>query len=326
MIKTVKMARFFVCLGIVMLATIALMPVLALAADTPTPTVTTTSTNVTATPSPSPTATTIAVATPTPTPAPTLPPENLTINPTYPRVEASVGGKISFECKIVFDGYAPKVFDLQARGPAGWDVYINPQYDAATKISSIRVEPSFAGTTVNVVASAVVFPLPDPGDYKITLTASSGTLKASYDLVAKIVPAYRLTLVSATDQTAMTAKSGQDNFFSVKVQNMGTAPIDQIKFTEVKPQGWTVSYSPSVVDSLAYFDEKAVDVNIKPAANTPDGDYIVSLTAEGTQSKAQQLDIRVSVVSESIWRWVGVIAIAVLIIGACFGFLKYIKR
>ncbi len=337
--------RIIVYAGVALLVLMALAPVLAWA-DTPTPTPTPvpgpsptptpTVTPVPVTPTPTPAVTPTPGPTPAPSPAPAPtgiptatpapPPEQVQINPAYPAVQAAAGSKFTFQVQLAFAGANPKVFDLQARGPSGWDVYINPQYDTTTKISSIRIDPVGRGVTVNVIASAQIFPLPDPGNYKITFTASAGTVKASTDLTAVITPTYYLGIVSATDRLDTTAQAGKDNFFSVKVQNPGTTAVDKIEFSTTKPNDWTVTFSPPAVDSLAYLDEKSVDVDIKPGPDVTPGDYIISLSAAGTQAIAQKLDIRVTVQREGVWGWVGVGLIVMVLIGLCVGFLRFIKR
>ncbi len=267
----------------------------------------------------------IADATPTPTPTPT--PEKIEINPTYPRIEAIAGSSFTFEVELKFTGDNPKVFDLQAVGPKGWEVYMTPQYQKDVKISSIRLEPAFTtGTKISVIANAPFYPLPDPGSYKITLNASSATIKGGSDLTAVITAKYQLVVISANQRLNTTAQPGKDSFFAAKIQNMGSATIDKINFSSTKPEGWTIEFKPDKVDSLAALSENDVQVNIKPDAKTIAGDYMVSLTASGTQSSSQRIDIRVTVETPSVWGWVGVAIIAVVVIGLALIFTRFSRR
>lgn len=259
---------------------------------------------------------------------PTPPPENVDVNPAYPKMKGSAGSSINYEVQLAYMGPSAKVFDLQVVPPAGWQVYINPQFDTTTKISSIRLDPAFTGlgTKVNVVATVPLFPLPDPGEYQITLTASSGTVRKSATLTAVVTPLYYLRLVSVTEQFRANAQPGKDSVFSINVQNLGTAPINNIGLSSTGPEGWTVSFSPDKVDTLPSFDEKSVDVIIKPDARTVPGDYVISLSAAGTETLLQPVSVRVTVESASIWGWVGVGIIFAVVIGLILTFLRVSGR
>ncbi len=273
----------------------------------------------------------MADETPTPTPIP----ESIEIKPTYPKMQSSAGSGITFEVQLNYIGDKPKVFDLQVLPPTGWQVYINPQYDTNTKISSIRLDPSlgYSPSRINVVAIVPLFPIPDPGEYKISLTASAGTVKSTANLTAVVIAQYDLRLVSATDQPLTgsaqlntIARPGKDNFFAIKIQNLGTVPVSNIEFSATKPEGWTVSFNPDRVDSLAAFDEKSVDVNFKPDVKAVAGDYIIGLSISGTQALVAPVHIRVTVASANPWGWVGVGLILVVIAGLVLGFMRFSRR
>ncbi len=286
-----KTIRIIICLSIVLLGLIMLMPVAATADGAPTTA------------------------------------ESIEIKPTYPKMESSAGASLTFEVELDYTGDNPKVFDLQPRAPSGWQVYINPRYDTNTKISSIRLDPAAGpGTTINVVAGVPLFPLPDPGEYNISLTASSGTVKSSANLTAVVIPKYDLRLGSATGQISTTAQPGKDDIFAIKVQNLGTAPINNIQFSSTQPEGWTVSFIPDKVDSLAAFDDKSVDVNIQPDAKTAAGDYEISLSASGAQTLIPPISIRVTVESPNAWAWVGVALIFIVVVGLIVGFMRFTRR
>ena len=253
--------------------------------------------------------------------------DNITLTPTYPTVESIAGGNFEFEMELAYIGAQNRVFDLRATAPAGWDVYMTPQYEKDNKISSISLKPSFgAGETILVEATAPFWPLPDPGDYKITFEATSDKIKSSTQLTARITAKYLLDTVSANDRYNTTATAGKDNVFSVKVQNMGTAPIDNIKFTSDKPEGWEISFKPDKIDVMDAVSEQSVDVNIKPPPKTVAGDYIISLTASGKQATATKIDIRVTVETPTIWGWVGVVIILIVVIGLIVIFMRFSRR
>ncbi len=259
---------------------------------------------------------------------PPQPPEEIIVSPTYPRVEAIAGGSFDFEVEVRYNGYQARVFDLQVQKPKNWDVYMTAQYEKERKISAIKIEPSgVVGTKIRLVATAPFFPLPEPGPYKITLEAVSGELKGSGELTAVITAKYFMSTVPALEERYnTTAQAGRDNFFSIKVRNLSTATIDNIKFSSTKPEGWTISFKPDKIESLNAIDEQTVDVNIKPAAKTIVGDYVITLTAAGTQVSAGEMAVRVTVESPSIWGWVGVGIILVVVAGVIGVFMQFSRR
>lgn len=256
------------------------------------------------------------------------PQPKIEVVPTYPRMEAIAGGTFEFEVGLDYTGGEEgRNFDLQVTKPQGWDVYMTPQYEKERKISAIRLQPYSAGTKIRLVATAPFFPLPDPGQYKIKLEAVSGQLKGSGELTAVITARYALSTAPALEgRYNITAQAGRDNFFSIRVGNLGTAPIDNIKFSSTKPEGWTVEFKPDKIESLEAIDEQTVDVNIKPAPKTIAGDYMITLTASGTQTSAGKMEVRVTVETPSIWGWVGVGIILVVVAGVIGIFMRFSRR
>ena len=253
--------------------------------------------------------------------------ENVTISATYPTVEAIAGGSFVFEVELSFIGLNPKVFDLRVSTPAGWDVYLTPQYEKDRKISSITLKPSFgAGETILVNATAPLWPLPEPGEYKIKLEAVSDTVKGSAAVTAKITARYALQMVPTTQLYNTTAKSGKDNYFSMEVGNPGTAAINNIKFSSTSPEGWAVEFKPEKIDLLEAFDSQTVQMNIKPPTKTIAGDYYISLRASGTQTATDEVRIRVTVETSTIWGWVGVVIILIVVIGLIIIFMRFSRR
>ncbi len=256
--------------------------------------------------------------------------EKIDLTPTYPKLQANAGGSFSFEVAVAYTGEKPRVFDLRVTAPSGWEVYLTPQYATDKKISSITLQPSYSASSADkvlVVANAPVWPIPDPGQYKITFEAVSSGPKGSTTLTAEIVNKYLLKTVSAAGRYNTFATTGKDNFFSIKVQNLSTAAVSNINFsTTTKPDGWTVEFKPDKIDALNALDEKTVDVNIKPPANSIAGDYMIGLRASGKEATADEMSVRVTVESPTIWGWVGVGIIFVVVLGLIGVFMRFSRR
>jgi uncharacterized membrane protein len=258
---------------------------------------------------------------------PETPPDTITLSTEFPKVDAIATGSFEFTVKLEYKGEKDRVFDLNAIVPAGWDVYINPQYETK-KISSITIESAYGTATKNlkVTATPPTWPLADPGEYKVTLEASSDEVIGTIDLTAKITAKYILKAASANELLNTTAKAGKDNTYSIIVTNMGTAPIDNITFSSVKSDQWEVTFKPDKIDLLEVLDPKTIDVNIKPAPKTVAGDYNVTLYVSGKQASADKMDVRVSVEPSTVWGWVGVAIIIIVIAGLVYIFMRFGRR
>jgi len=134
-----------------------------------------------------------------------------------------------------------------------------------------------------------------------------------------------MALAPAGELYNTTAKAGKDNYFSIEVGNLGTAAIDNIKFSSTKPTGWTIEFSPDKIESLPAFDSQTVDINMKPPTETIAGDYQITVRASGEQA-SEKIDIRVTVETPTIWGWVGVGIILVVIAGLAYIFMRFSRR
>jgi uncharacterized membrane protein len=270
-----------------------------------------------------------AAITPPPAPEPEpVPADNVTFNTEFPTLEAVATGTFSFNVDMVYTGAIQRVFDLKASVPSGWDVYIEPQYEAGKRISSITIDSSFSSTTkqLRVVTSTPSNPPPDPGQYKILLSASSGNVTSSIQLIAKITAKYAMGVAPTNQRYDTGATAGHDNIFSIQVTNLGSAPVDTITFNSTHPDGWEIKFTPDKLDQLPTTDPKPVDVNIKPPPKTVAGDYMISLTVSGKQASAEKIDIRVTVNTPTIWGWVGVIIIVIVVVGLLAIFMRFGRR
>ncbi len=282
--------------------------------------------NVTTTTPPPITTTTPPPPTTTTTEEP--PPESVAMSTEFPALEAIATGEFTFTVQIQYQGQTDRIFDLNASAPAGWDIYVTPQYDSQ-RISSISIDASsFSPTTktVKVIASPQAFALPEPGDYELVLEAASGEVVGSIDLTARITAKYVLNAVPYNQLYNTKASAGRDNAYSLVITNLGTASIDNITFSSEKPEGWEITFQPDKLDLLNSLDQNTVDVNIKPPPKTVAGDYMITLHVSGTQADAEKMNVRVTVKTPTIWGWVGVFIIVLVVAGLIFTFMRLGRR
>lgn len=263
--------------------------------------------------------------TPTPTPTPEPPTIEMTVK--YPKLEVNSGETAEFEIQLSLSGGdKPQVFDLVATAPKDWTVLITPSYPKDKKIASIQLTPDMGNETVLVSTTPAYWLQPNPGEYPVTLVATSGTIKGSSEVKAVVTAKYAVSMASVSQRNNTSATAGKDNYFSIDVQNYGSAAINDIALSSDKPEDWSVTYSPSKIDSLTSGNSQTVDVNIKPPQKAIAGDYLITLKAAGKQSTAQDLQIRVTVETPTIWGWVGVIIVVGVILGLALTFRQFSRR
>lgn len=264
----------------------------------------------------------------TPPQEPPPPPDMITLSTEFPRLEAIATGSFEFYVKLLYTGQIDRVFDLDVTMPAGWGATVTPQFDSKL-ISSITIEKSaFSPTvkTVKVAATTPSWPLAEPGEYTVTLKVASGDVRGQIDLTAKITARYALDAAPSNQLYNTRAKAGQDNTYSITVTNIGTAPVGNITFSSSKPSGWEITYQPEKIETLEILDPKTIDVNIKPPPDTVAGDYMISLSVSGKQAFAGSLQVRVTVATPSIWGWIGVAIIVIVVVGLVVIFMQFGRR
>ena len=255
--------------------------------------------------------------------------ETILLSPTYPSLRAVAGENFVYEVSFYYVGEEPREFNLEITTPTGWeDAYITPPYEKDKKISAVRLEPlQSAGNKLRLVVTAPFWPLPEPGEYDITLKAASPDgWEASTELKAVITARYNLTMIPASERYNTKATAGKDNIFSVELGNLGTAPVDNIKFSPTKPEGWKIDFTPEKIDSLAAIDSQTIDLNIIPPTDTIAGDYSITIRASGEQTASQEMSIRVTVETPTVWGWVGVAIIIIVVVGLVVVFMRFSRR
>ena len=253
--------------------------------------------------------------------------EKIMLSTLYPRVESIAGGTFEFNVSFQYIGLGSKVFDVTFTAPPGWDTYMTPRYEKEKKISSFTLQPSFTtGEEFRIVAIAPAFPLPEPGDYRITVEAISDTVSGSTDVTAVITAYYLLKALPTNERYDTSARAGEDNVFSIVVANLSTDVVNDINFIANNPEGWSVTFNPDKIEVMEPFTEQTVEVTIKPPSRTVAGDYMMSIRTSATQVSDERMNIRVTVKTPTIWGWVGVGIIIVVVIGLLVVFMRFSRR
>jgi uncharacterized membrane protein len=124
-------------------------------------------------------------------------PDKLTMTATYSKLEGIAGTSFQFEINLKYEGTEARVFDLTATAPQDWTAYITPSYPEDKQILDIRLEPSESyAQTIKVNVTPPYWLLPEPGEYPITVEATSGEIQSTINLTAVVTASYMLSVIT----------------------------------------------------------------------------------------------------------------------------------
>ncbi len=250
--------------------------------------------------------------------------ETIELTTPYTKMEGTSGASFEFTVTLNYRGSQPRDFNLSVTGPQDWAMYITPSYPKDQRIGDIWLDPGQTGGNV-ISVSAISPSWAEPGEYQVTVEAASGEIKGTISLTPVVTAKFGMSLTTPDGLLSTKATAGKDNYFTLLVTNTGSAPIENVVFSSNKPTGWTVEFTPEKIDSLAASGSQTIDVNVKPGAKAIAGDYQVVISAKGTQSTSD-LSIRVTVETPTVWGWVGVAIIVLVIAGLAFVFMRFSRR
>ena len=258
--------------------------------------------------------------------------EEITLTCQYPVLSSYAGTYFAYSIDLQYKGgKEPRVFDLRTKVPAGFNCSITPGYAEGTEIAAIRLDPQKTyPDTIKVTVRPYVWLVPEPGEYPVTVEVSSGTIKNSIELKAIVTAKYDLGLEPASGLLNTNATAGEDNYFTISITNTGSADLEKVNFSSKitgNPIGWSITFAPQKLDVLPVGAKHEVQINIKPARKTISGDYMINISAEPESKYAfGSLDIRLTVLTPTIWGWVGVGIVVLVIAGLAVMFMRLGRR
>jgi uncharacterized membrane protein len=264
--------------------------------------------------------------TPTPTPTPTLPVE-LKLTCDVPSYSENSATSFYFNVNLTYSGTDTVTVNLSTTPPQGWGSTVTY---TSKEVTSVPIGPLAYGSPDSKTLSVNMMPnagqTPDPGEYKMTLKATSGALTASIDLTGIIKTRYAFSMNTATGNLATKATAGKVNNLSIELYNTGSAALDNLVLNAQKPDGWVVTFDPANIASLSNGQTAQVNVVITPPKDkTVAGDYNITLSSSNSNVNSS-LVIRVTVETPTIWGTVAIIVIVVVIVGLAVLFLKLGRR
>ena len=257
--------------------------------------------------------------------------EKIVLECQYPVLSSYAGTYFNYEIKLKYTGEEPRLFELQADVPEGFNYSIAPSYGEGTEIAAIRLNPASSyPETIKITVRPYVWRVPEPGEYPIVVKASSEEINGNIELKAIVTAKYDVELTTPTRRLNTEATAGKDNSFSIVITNTGSAELEKLSFispAKDRPSGWNIEFDPAKIDSLPAGGQQEIKVNLLPPSKTISGDYIVPIEVEPESGYAwDKLEIRVTVLTPTIWGWVGVGIVVLVVIGLVVMFMRLGRR
>ncbi len=255
--------------------------------------------------------------------------EKIEINSQYPVIKANAGKILTYDLDVSYKGgKEPRYIEFSADVPDGFVYQFKKSY-GEEEIGGLTIDPEKSITPEKIKLSVASFV--DPGEYPIIVKATTGKITGSFELKAVITAKYEITLETPGGLLNTKVTAGKDNYFSVTVKNTGTDVLEKIELNSRirgTPKGWSVTFNPEKIDSLPVDGEREVKINIKPPEKTISGDYEINVSAkpESKYDVDDDLDIRVTVLTEPLWGWIGIGIVVLVVIGLVVMFLRLGRR
>jgi len=253
--------------------------------------------------------------------------EKLELGSRFP-VQSDVAGE-SFEFDVTFKWHGSefRTFDLNATGPPKWTISLTGG-PAGKELPAIGLEPEKTyPDTIKVGFAPLAGEFPEPGEYVVTLTASSGDITETIELKAVVTALYRYALYTGTGRLSTKVTAGKENRFSVMIANTGTEVIEKIELLSSKPAEWSIEFEPTdEINNLEPGMAQELYAVIKPPREAIAGDYVVTMQAISPDLAKRQMEIRVTVLTPTILGWVGIGIVLVVIAGLGFLFRRLGRR
>jgi len=214
---------------------------------------------------------------------------------------------------------AAQAYALNADAPPGWKVSFKANYK---QVSSVNIEP---GHAENITVELKPTDETPAGNYKIPVSASTGTTFADVTLEVGITGSYGLQVTTPSGLLSTSATAGGNKKLDLVVKNTGSAELKNIALTSALPTNWNVSFEPQKIDDLPAGQSIDVAATITPDDKAIVGDYMANLTARTAETSALA-PLRVSVETSVLWSWAGILIILLGLSSIYFMFRKYGRR
>ncbi len=248
----------------------------------------------------------------------------VSLSVTYPVLRGPATSQFEFEVVIDNDTGADSSFSLSADAVdavgqplTGWQVAFSPSFGQERVISSVSVNDSLTERVDVRVTPPRNTP---PADYFVAVRVGD---EAGFEAATllQITIRGRGEVLASTDtgRLNLEATAGETASAKMRLTNFGAADLADITLLADAPQGWQVEFDPSTSPLLPVNNQIDIPFTILPAADAIPGDYLITLRANHPDT-SDSVELRVTVAQSTIWGWLGIVLVIIVIggLGALF--------
>ena len=204
----------------------------------------------------------------------------------------------------------------------GWEVGFAPSFGEAKLISSIDVA---SGLTERVDVRVTPPRNAAPGDYFIPVLVTNEEYETTTILQLTVVGKGLIGLGTGSGRLNVDAKAGDATPIGLVISNVGTGALSEITLSADLPNGWESGFDSEVIEGLARGFQISPTATITTPGDLVPGDYLVTIRAQSREA-SETLMLRVTVDQSTIWGWVGILLVLVVIGGLVALFIGLGRR
>jgi|SRR5690625_3869364 len=236
-----------------------------------------------------------------------------------PNMEGHADSEFSYTTTLKNRTAEDQHYGLSAKAPQGWNVQFKAD---GSSVTSVTIEPNESkDITVDITPAENV----KAEKYTIPVLASAGAVTEEIDLEAVITGKYSVEFTTPSGNLSADVNAGGSKTIDLVVKNNGTADLLDVALSATTPPNWDVSFNQETVPTLIAGEETTVKATVTVPDDAIAGDYVTGFTAS-TPEVSSDANFRMSVKTSTLWGFVAV-AIIVVVIGGLYAiFRKYGRR
>ena len=244
----------------------------------------------------------------------------ITMTSDFPQLSGAPSSTFTYSVTLANTGTQKETYTLQGQGPAGWTVSVHPSGNAQALTDTID---GGGNDTLSVTAQPPTTVA--AGAYPLQVTATSGAQSANAALEADVTGTPALTMSTPNQVLNADVTAGSTGAVSLVITNSGSTVLQAVSVTAAAPTGWTTAFAPATIATIQPGASVTVIATVKPSSDALAGDYDVTYTATGGAATGT-LDIRTTVQTSPLWGFIGLVLIALVIVGLGWVFRRFGRR
>ncbi len=235
-----------------------------------------------------------------------LPPK-LKLDVELPTLKGSPTTTFRYRATLENEGDEDLLVSLDADAPEGFEVTFKLRF-GSEEVTSL---PLKAGESKSLDIEVKPPRQAPAGEYKIKVRAQASEARAALTLTAIVTGRPDITVTTPDGRLSGRAYAGRETQLKIVVRNTGSAPAKNIRMSAFEPTGWTVEFEPETIPEIRPDGEVEVTAKVKPSEKAVAGDYMVTIRANGDEGASDSVEIRLTVLTSTLWGVVGIALIAV---------------